>query len=221
MCGRFVRVTPTDTIAQEYPVEEIRSIPEPSFNITPGQDITVLLQHKKNLLVSLKWGLIPSWSKDPKIGYKLTNARSETIQEKPSFKEAFNKRRCLIIADGFYEWKEETTGKQPYYIHMKNNHPFAMAGIWESWKSLDGNLINSCSIITTSANDLMRKIHERMPVIISHENVLDWLDVSNQNINFLKSLLHPYNPDEMIAYKVSKSVNSSKYNAPDCIQEIG
>ena len=168
----------------------------------------------------LRWGLIPSWAKEPAIGSRLINARSETIAEKPSFRSAFKNRRCLIPATGFYEWKRQDRIKQPFYIRMRDTHPFAFAGLWEHWEGGEKEVINSCTILTTDPNDLMRDIHNRMPVILSPDNYDMWLDPANTRAAMLQPLLGPYPSDKMEVYPVSIYVNKPQNDDTRCIEPV-
>jgi len=169
-----------------------------------------------------RWGLIPSWSKDPSIGDRMINARAESLAEKPSFRNAFRRRRCLILADGFYEWKQvpESKTKQPFYIRMKDSLPFAFAGLWEIWVSPDGSEIRSCTIITAQPNELVATIHNRMPVILSEEAYDLWLAFGDKPVDQLEKLLVPYPDNEMQAFPVSPMVNSPQTDAPELIKPI-
>jgi putative SOS response-associated peptidase YedK len=170
----------------------------------------------------LHWGLVPRWSKDPEIGSRMINARSETVAEKNSFKSAFRKRRCLILADGFYEWQRNQSGsgpKQPYYLRLSTGGPFAFAGLWEHWEG-ESREINSATIITTEANDLMQKIHHRMPVILQPEHYGDWLDTSVEESDELLQLLASYPSDEMEAYPISTYVNKPDNNDSKCVEAL-
>jgi len=187
-----------------------------SYNVAPGQQIpAIITKDGKNELHKLKWGLVPPWAKDDKIGYRLINTRSETVDSKPSFKNAFKQRRCLIPANGFYEWQKPD--KTPYYIKLKNQELFCFAGIWENWKSPEGEEVHSCSIITTTPNDIMQPIHNRMPVIVPHDVQQYWLQGDNRKL--LKEMLVPFNSEQMLAYPVSNEVNSYKNNYPELIKE--
>lgn len=170
-------------------------------------------------LAFLRWGLVPSWADDPAIGNRLINARSETVAEKPSFRTAFKRRRCLIPADGFFEWKKEVKHKQPYLIGVEQDGPFAFAGLWEDWER-DGEVIESCTILTTTANDLMRPLHERMPVILTAKDYDLWLDPSVQDAAAVLPLLQPYPAGEMFAYPVSTWVNDPKHEDPRCVERL-
>ncbi|NHJ84272.1 MAG: SOS response-associated peptidase [Asgard group archaeon] len=217
-----------------FQLNEFIDLP-PQYNISPGQDIYAVRgiimrdeqartasigSNYEKEVVPLKWGLIPFWSKDPTIGNRMINSRSETVTEKPSFKAAFKNRRCLIPTDGFYEWqKQKDGGKQPYFIRMKSEEPFAFAGIWDKWKSPEEQIIESCSILTTEPNSLLQPIHNRMPVIIDPANFDQWLDPSNNDIEELADLLKPFEAKKMDAYPVSTYVNSPSNNNEKCILE--
>ncbi len=216
MCGRFT-LTDDLLILQEMFEFEYAGEYTPRYNIAPGQPILAVGSNGKRRKGNmLKWGLIPYWAKDEKIGYKMINARAETIDEKPSFKHAFKKQRCLILADGFYEWKKTDKGKQPYRFIMKDRKPFAFAGLWETWRKGD-KPVHSCTIITTEANDIMKDVHHRMPVILPMETHDLWLDPNYDDTRHLKSLLVPYPAEKMEKYPVSTIVNSAKNESPDCI----
>ncbi|MFC3211989.1 SOS response-associated peptidase [Planomicrobium okeanokoites] len=224
MCGRFALYADYKVILERFSIEQAsfdENEYEPSYNIAPSQLIAAVVSDgNKNRLGKLKWGLIPPWAKDAKIGYKMINARSETAAEKPSFRNAFKKKRCLIIADSFYEWRKDEEGKTPMLIKMKSEEPFAFAGLWESWESPEGEPIHSCSILTTKPNGVMASIHDRMPVILSKEAEKIWLDPNVQDIEMLESVLKPYEDGEMEAYQVSEEVNSPKNNKADLIRKI-
>ncbi len=218
MCGRYTLKTPIDVLAEYFEVEEYPSSLTPSYNIAPTQEVAAIVEEdEKRKLEMFRWGLIPSWAKDPSIGNKMINARAETVSEKPSFRSAFKKRRCLIVADGFYEWQKTDSGKQPYHFRMKDSSPFAFAGLWETWDK-EGEKIRSCSIVTTDANDLMNEIHHRMPVILHPENYGAWLDQGFEEKEALTDLLRPYPSEEMKAYMVSRRVNKPANNEPSVIE---
>lgn len=197
MCGRFVLMTDLSRIVQSFNIQEVSSAYHTGINISPGQMIAAVIRDNINRLVDFQWGLIPAWAKDPAIGNKMINARAETISEKPSFRQAFRKRRCLIVADGFYEWKTEAGKKTPMRFYLKSGEPFGFAGLYETWISPDKVPINTCTIITTDANDVVRSVHDRMPVIVSKENEDLWGDPENQDQTELLSILKPYPADEM------------------------
>lgn len=221
MCGRYTLRSSLKQLADLFHVGDV-SLPlfDTRYNIAPTQEVLAVRQPDGRELVELKWGLVPSWAKDPKIGYRMINARCESVAEKPSFRSAFKRRRCLIPADGFYEWKK--TGdktKQPYFVHLKDDQPFAFAGLWEYWER-DGEIIESCTVITTDANALMKPLHDRMPVILPAASYDEWLDPDNQATEDLPRLLRPYPSEEMNAYSISTYVNSPKNRGPECIERI-
>ena len=198
MCGRFVLVTDLKNIQKNFNVQDVFCQYQPSWNIAPSQLIPAVINHGGiNQLVCFQWGLIPSWSKDPSMANKLINARAETVDTKPSFRDAFKKRRCLIAADGFYEWQREGNIKMPLYYYLMSGRPFGFAGIYETWLSLDKKEINTCTIITTAANELIAPVHDRMPVIVSYDQEKVWLDKNAFDVSALKSILKPYPADAM------------------------
>jgi putative SOS response-associated peptidase YedK len=193
----------------------------PRYNIAPSQEVPVIRKAEDGYaLVMARWGLIPSWAKDPKTGYRMINARAETVAEKPAFRSAFRHRRCLIPADGMYEWRQTNGHKTPYYICMQDRQPFAFAGLWEHWQGGSDEAIESCSIIVTEANTLIQPIHDRMPVILSPEDYRLWLDPTITKAEPLQALLRPYPAEAMEAYPVSARVNSPKNDAPDLLNSL-
>lgn len=223
MCGRFTLFTEFDDLIDRFDIQAAIDSEEYSFNynVAPSQSVlSVINDGKSNRLGYLRWGLIPPWAKDMKIGYKMINARSETLTEKPSYRNAYKKKRCLILADSFYEWKRTDERKIPMRIKLKNDEPFGMAGLWESWKSPEGSTIYSCSVITTEPNGLMSSIHDRMPVILKKESESEWLNPSNSDTNTLNKLLVPFDEEQMEAFEVSSEVNSPKNNAPNIIGQV-
>jgi putative SOS response-associated peptidase YedK len=218
MCGRYTLATPVERLAEEFGFENSSVDLPPNYNVAPTQGVAAVLEEGgQRRLEVLRWGLIPPWADDPQIGSRMINARAETAPEKPSFRRAFRDQRCLIPADGFYEWKRTNGSKQPYYIHMKEGRPFAFAGLWESWKDEDGPEIRSCTILTTRPNALAGEIHDRMPVILAADTYDVWLDPGSDR-DELTGLLAPYPEDEMEAYPVSRFVNSPSNNDPRCIE---
>ncbi len=198
MCGRFVLLTDLRVIAESFHIQQVSCEYKPDDNIAPGQQIAaVIRKDNQNSLVSFRWGLIPAWAKDPSIGNRMFNARSETITEKPSFKNAFKKRRCLIIADGFYEWQKEGKLSKPFCFSLKSGNPFGLAGLHETWVSPGQGPLQTCTIITTVANELISSIHDRMPVIVSNDDATAWLDPEHKNQAVLISMLKPYPADAM------------------------
>ncbi len=222
MCGRFTLTVNKAELQEALPGVEIPQNVAPRYNIAPTQPVAVVPNTSENKLDFFVWGLIPSWAKDPEIGNRLINARAETLAEKPSFRTALRRRRCLIPASGFYEWKASPDGKSkiPMYIHMKSGHPFAFAGLWEVWNSKDGSTIYSCTIITGQPNSLIQGIHNRMPVILKPEDYPKWLDPAEKRPEDLAPLLVPYPAAEMEAFPVSRLVNSPENDLPDCIRPI-
>ncbi|MDQ5826786.1 MAG: SOS response-associated peptidase [Chloroflexota bacterium] len=219
MCGRYTLRTPVDTLAERFEIDDTPSSIAASYNVAPTQGVaTVLVEGGKRKLEMLHWGLIPSWADDPSIGNKMINARAETVAEKPSFRKAFRNHRCLVLADGFYEWQKTANGKQPYYIRMEDDSPFAFAGLWERWKN--GSEVRSATIITTDANDIVAPIHNRMPVILHPEDYGLWLDPDFDEKEPLTTLLKPYPAEAMEAYPVSRRVNSPSNNEPSCIEAV-
>jgi putative SOS response-associated peptidase YedK len=219
MCGRFALPWPSKNIQEHFMLPELPDL-TPRYNIAPSQYIAAIRlieEGQPRRLDMLRWGLIPHWAKDKKIGYKMINARAETLAEKPSFRAAFKKKRCLIAAGGFYEWQHKGGAKDPYYIQLKNESIFSFAGLWESWRGPAGEAIESCTIITTSANALVKQIHDRMPVIIKPENYDAWVGLQT-NQETLQQFLKPYPAEEMVANPVSSKVNSPKNDTPDCLQ---
>lgn len=218
MCGRFVFEHSPEQLLKLY---RLSSVPDlsPRYNIAPSQQIAVVRQQNggDRELTFLQWGLIPSWAKDPAIGYKMINARSETVHEKPSFKQAFHARRCIIPASGFYEWEKAGKEKIPHYIHLRDGGIMSLAGLWERWKSPEGKELVTCTILTTAANNLVKKLHDRMPVILHRAEFDIWLDRDIDDVNRLTELFHPYPSDQLEEYVVTKDVNSPNNDSPGCI----
>jgi len=193
MCGRFILLTDLSVIVESFRIGDVAAEYKPGSNISPGQQISAVIRSKDaNKLVDFRWGLIPSWAKDPSIGNRMFNARAETIAEKPSFREAFKKRRCLIVADGFYEWQKIGRIKKPLRFSLKSGAPFGLAGLYETWISPEQKPVHTCTIITTEPNDLIRPIHDRMPVIVIKELEDFWIDPGSHNSRELLSILKPY-----------------------------
>lgn len=220
MCGRLVIYSSTDYYAGIFGVEASFEL-NPRYNIPPTFDIPVcrVNQQGDREFVLMRWGLVPGWSKGPDNRFSMFNARAETVHEKPAYRSAFKKRRCLIPADGFYEWTQ-SNGKQPYFIHRSDNLPLVFAGLWEHWQSKDGNAIESCTIIVTKANSLMQPIHDRMPVILKSEQFNTWLDPRQQAVDELSDMLQPYASAELESYPVSRAVNSPKNDSADLIKQL-
>jgi putative SOS response-associated peptidase YedK len=211
MCGLFILLTDLSLITESFNVQDVACEYRPyrpGRHISPGQQVAAVIQDDKNRLVNFRWGLIPSWAKDPSIGNRMFNARAETLSEKPSFKNAFKKRRCLIIADGFYEWQKLGKVKKPLYFSLKSGRPFGFAGLHETWVSPDHQPIHTCTIITTEPNELIKPIHDRMPVMVPKEREAFWIDPDNQNQKDLLSILKPYPSEEMEMSEASISFRS-------------
>jgi putative SOS response-associated peptidase YedK len=224
MCGRYTQSKSAEIIAEAFQIDNVSDI-KPRYNIAPTQSVLTVLQPSASANRQgkmLHWGLIPSWAKDRKMGSKLINARAETVAEKPAFRSAFRKRRCLVVADGFYEWQQQENKKQkqPFYFRLSDGEPFAFAGLWEHWQDATGEEIESCTVLTTEANDLMRPIHNRMPVILEPKNYDLWLDSEATKLELLQPLLHPYPTEEMTAYPVSTVVNKPVNDSAECINSI-
>ena len=234
MCGRFTLSSPAEIIAEVFETEPDERL-LPRYNIAPSQPVAVvraLTDTTANTmpgatetvggreLAHLKWGLIPSWAKDPSIGSRMINARAETVAEKPAYRAAFKRRRCVVPADGFYEWQRISGGKQPFYIGMAERRPFGMAGLWEHWEGPEGEAIDSCTILTTEPNEVLRPIHDRMPVILRPEDHELWLDPTVKDQARLLELLRPYAPAAMTAHAISTLVNNPKNDVIGCIEPL-
>ena len=220
MCGRYTLTAPSESLAEMLPGLEITDEISPRYNIAPTQEVAVVPNNGEKRMEYFRWGLIPSWARDPKIGSRMINARSETLAEKPSFRTAYKRRRCLVLADGYYEWRGERDrgGKTPYYIRMASERPFAFAGLWESWRQAGEDAsLQSCTIITCPPNEMLERIHHRMPVILAEEEYDVWLNPEEQAPAELNHLLQPYAPEEMTAYPVTRLVNQPKNDSPECI----
>ena len=221
MCGRYMITSAREAIKRVFDVPTLFEL-APRYNVAPTQEVPVVrLQEGERELVMLRWGLIPSWAKDPEIGNRMINARAETVPEKPSFRAAFRRRRCLVVADGFYEWQKRPHGpKQPYYITVGNGGPFGFAGLWERWSDpIEGYLVESCTIVTTMANERLEPIHDRMPVIIDPSDIDAWLDTSG-NPAIAQALLAPYPAERMSAYPISRRINNVKNDDPACLEPL-
>jgi putative SOS response-associated peptidase YedK len=241
MCGRFTLTNPNQDLLVQFTLRDMPAL-EPRYNIAPTQPVAAVRvapalaalppvaakeaalrsegrEGSARELVLLHWGLVPFWAKDPQIGSRLINARSETVAEKPAFREAFRRRRCLVLADGFYEWQKQGGTKQPFCVRLRDGRPFAFAGLWEHWQGTDA-VVESCTLLTTDPNELMRPLHNRMPVIIDPGDYELWLDVGVRQPDVLQSLLRPYPAEEMEAYPVSRRVNSPDNDDPQCVEPL-
>ncbi len=222
MCGRFTLTVDPAQLQEAFPGVDVGPGPAPRYNIAPTQPVAVIPNNAPDRLDYFVWGLIPSWAKDPEIGSRLINARADTLAEKPSFRSAYRRRRCLIPASGFYEWKTNPVSKSktPMYITLASGMPFAFAGLWEFWQSRDGSQILSCVIITTEPNEQMAGLHNRMPVILSPESYPLWLDPNDRPPEELNGLLKPYSGSDMVIYPVSQLVNSPNNDVPELILPV-
>ncbi len=216
MCGRYTLTVNIKTVAETFGVEPTLET-EPRYNVAPTQGVVSILRNGSAHLALLQWGLIPSWAKDELIGSKMINARAETLAEKPSFKRLLRSKRCLIVADGFYEWKKEQGGKTPMYITLKDKEPFAFAGLWDVWHSPDGEQLRTCTIITTQPNAVVAPIHDRMPAMLLPDDRDLWLDTAIQDEQALLPLLAPYPADLMTVRPVSRLVNNPRVEGAELL----
>ncbi len=222
MCGRYTITVSLEELMMRYMIG-VTNVPyhRPKYNVAPGQMIAAIVSDgKTNRLGELKWGLVPPWAEDEKIGNKMLNARAETAAEKPAFRGPLRRKRCLIPADGFYEWRKDENGKQPMRIVLKQGGLFSMAGLYETWVAPDGRRVNSCTILTTEPNALMAPIHNRMPVILRAEDEALWLDRSVEEPAKLQHLFAPYPDDALEAYPVGQAVGSVRHDEPSCIEPL-
>lgn len=222
MCGRFTLTVDPGQLQDTFHWLDIQGDFIPRYNVAPGQPVAVVPNDGNRRLDFYIWGLIPSWAKDPKIGSRMINARAETLAEKPAFRGPFRYKRCLIFADGFYEWRQDQNSKSkvPMYIHMKSKRPFAFAGLWDLWLSPDGSEVKSCAIITTEPNALVAQIHNRMPAILQPDAYEVWLDPQMKDTSLLSRLLSPFPADDMVAFPVSRAVNDPKNDSLECILPV-
>jgi putative SOS response-associated peptidase YedK len=224
MCGRYTLTADMKKVADRFgapmPVDEWATCALPRYNFAPTQAVIVVGDDGKRYMKQMRWGLIPSWAKDASIGNRMINARAETLAERPAFRDALKKRRCLIPADGFYEWQKLGKVKQPLRVVLKNREPFGFAGLWEHWKSPEGEEVLSCTIITTEASELLKPIHERMPVILTPDAEAAWLNPDIQDPEKLLPLLKQYPPEEMEFYAVSRDVNSPAVDKASNIERV-
>jgi putative SOS response-associated peptidase YedK len=226
MCGRFVSSSPPDEIARYFDAEAPEALLEPNYNVAPTNDVyAVLADGGVRRLDAFHWGLVPSWAKDPKVGSRMINARAETLGDKAAFKSAFKRRRCLIPADGFYEWKRQPGDKkrkQPHYIHRPEGEPLAFAGLWAVWRGQDkqGDPLRSCTIVTTTPNETMAALHDRMPVILPASAWDQWLDPANDDLDTLGKLLVPAPSELIVTHPVSTDVNSVRNKGAELIDRV-
>lgn len=225
MCGRYSLTLPPEAMSRLFRTTGALPNLAPRYNIAPTQDSAVVrlrLDGSRELAL-MRWGLVPPWSEGPQGAYSMINARAETVADKPAFRSAFRRRRCLVPADGFYEWRKEGRGKQPYHIRLEGGAAFAFAGLWERWEGREGaahRVVESFTIVVTEANALLRPIHDRMPVVLAESDYDAWLDTEGTDAEAAKALLRPFAPEEMEAYAVATRVNSPRYDDPACIEPL-
>ena len=221
MCGRFDCHSKMEIIAKIFAVDDVSCDFTANYNVAPSQNILIVVSAgNKNRLVVSKWGFLPSWAKEAKIAYSMINARAETIDTNRSYRDAFLGSRCLVVADGFYEWQRRDREKIPYYIHFRSGEPMAFGGLYNNWTSPEGEQICTSTIVTTGANDLVSRIHDRMPVILHRADFPQWLNPGVRDRDMLKSLLKPLPSEELETYRVSPRVSSYKFNSPDNIKPV-
>ncbi len=220
MCARYTLTDTGELLIRQFRLAELPDDYRPRYNIASTQPVTVVLGAEGRRAASFRWGLIPYWAKDPRIGQKLINARAETVAVKPSFRHSLRRRRCLVPADGFYEWRAHNGRKQPFRVVLAAGGVFAFAGLWDRWTSPEGEEVYSCTILTTDANDRIRPIHDRMPVILPPEDYDLWLDPGVQEPEAVLPLLRPAPDDLLRAYPVSTLVNSPRHDSPACIEAV-
>jgi len=221
VCGRFTLTLTTAELAAAFGIDVDPGAELPRYNFAPTQLIPVITAGRPSAAEWLRWGLVPHWARDPDVGNRLINARGETLADKSSFREAFQRRRCLVLADGFYEWKQEGQSKQPWYVRQRSGRPFTMAGLWEAWRAPEGGTLRTATIVTTLPNGLVGQLHDRMPVIVPPEGRRSWLDPGEGGRAAVEALLRPSPAEELEAYPVSPKVASAAVDEPDCIVPVG
>ncbi len=221
MCGRYALIASAPRLARLLGLIDLPEL-TPRYNIAPSQSVTAVRGARQGgrELVQLRWGLLPGWSKTPAKAYRMINAKAETLTQRPAFRTAYRRRRCLVPADGFYEWKQLADRRQPYFIAMEDGAPFVFAGLWERWRGPDEQLVESCAIITTEPNELIADIHTRMPAILGEQDFDAWLNPDEQDTSRLDALLRPYRADAMTATAVSSHVNNPRNDDPRCIEPL-
>lgn len=220
MCGRYAFFSPAEAVRRTFMLDDVPEL-EPRYNVAPTQDVACARAGEEGAraFAMLHWGLVPKWAKERAVGNRMINARSETLAEKPSFREAFRRRRCLVLADGWYEWQVAAGGKQPWFIRRGDARPFAFAGLWERWKDpANGAPLESCTIVTTDAAESIRKIHERMPVVLAESDWDRWLDAAFSDTEKLAELLVPFDPKALEAWPVGREVNAPRNQGPALIE---
>jgi putative SOS response-associated peptidase YedK len=229
MCGRFVQVSSPELLVERFGVDELAAPSrEPSYNVAPRATVYGVRDRtsegeRRRHLSELRWGLVPSWAKDPKTGDRMINARAESLADKPAYQRAFQKHRCLVPADGFYEWQRRGGRKQPMFIHRSDGEPMAFAGLWAAWRDAsepDGDWLRSCAIVTTNANDALAPLHDRMPVVLEEHDWDRWLDPAVDDVDALGRLLVPAPNDLLVTYPVSAVVNSADNDGPELVERV-
>lgn len=220
MCGRYTLTVSKEELAAAFPLPKAPGELPARYNVAPTQHVAVIANREPRKVEFFHWGLIPFWAKDPKIGNRMINARSETLAEKPSFRNAYRKRRCLVLADGFFEWTKTGGRKSPLYVRLKSGAPFAFAGLWERWTAPDGSEVPSCTIVTTRSNALIAEFHERMPVILRPEEYERWLDPGERDPDELDGLLVPFPAELLEIHPVSRIVNDPSNDVPECVEPV-
>jgi putative SOS response-associated peptidase YedK len=220
MCGRYAFFSPAEVVKRTFALDDLPEL-EPRYNIAPTQSVPAVRtgEEGSRTLAMLHWGLVPKWAKERAIGNRMINARAETLAEKPSFRDAFKRRRCLVLADGWYEWQVAPGGKQPWFIRMRDARPMAFAGLWERWKDpANGATLESCTIVTTDAAESIRRIHDRMPVVLAQSDWDRWMDTAFSDTDKLSELLRPFEPKALQSWPVSRQVNAPKNQGPELIE---
>ncbi|MDH4258832.1 MAG: SOS response-associated peptidase [Gammaproteobacteria bacterium] len=223
MCGRYAFFSPAESVKRTFALDFKPEL-VPRYNIAPTQSVPALRvgEEGSRTLVMLHWGLVPRWAKERAIGNRMINARSETLAEKPAYRDAFRRRRCLILADGWYEWQAAPGGKQPWFVRLRDPRPITFAGLWERWKEpAGGELLESCTIVTTDASESIRRIHERMPVVLPEPAWDRWMDPAYSDTETLSEILRPYDAKALKAWQVSRLVNTPKNEGPKLIEAEG
>ena len=238
MCGRFVQASSPELLVARFGVDELTAARhEPSYNVAPRATVYAVRDRaggdggsadRRRYLSDLRWGLIPSWAKDPKVGDRMINARAESLADKPAYERAFRRHRCLVPAEGFYEWQRRGSRKQPMFIHRRDGEPMAFAGLWAAWRDRgeggfadpDGEWLRSCAIVTTNANNTLAPLHDRMPVVLEERNWDRWLDPGSGDVDALAHLLQPASDDLLVAYPVGSAVNSADNDGPELVERV-
>jgi putative SOS response-associated peptidase YedK len=229
VCGRFVQVSSPELLVERFNVDEAAAPHhEPSYNVAPRASVyavrdRVVDDNRRRYLSELRWGLVPSWAKDPKIGDRMINARAESLADKPAYERAFRLHRCLVPADGFYEWQQRGRRKQPMFIHRRDGEPMAFAGLWAAWRAPEepeGEWLRSCAIVTTAANEVLAPLHDRMPVVLEERDRDAWLNPTAGDLDSLDRLLVPASNDVLTLYPVSSAVNSADNDGPELVERV-